>query len=123
VKDAPTLADVTPRLKEIIAAADCLIAYGTSTDFSHLSVIYKGRDERNALHDKLRDCAAEFMRYAKEHRPDVTHGSLTDAMACCGLTWHGTAHSSTADTDACRRVWEFLFPHYYDKKKKPSRDE
>ena len=35
-------------------------------------------------------------------------------MACLEIDWAGVAHTSMADTFACRDVWERLFPYYYD---------
>lgn len=112
VEDAPTLAELTPKIKEIFAEADNLIAYGVSTDYSHIKFIYP-ENEREALHDKVRCCANEFVRYAHECRPDVEHASLIDAMECFKIEWEGVPHSSAADTLACRAVWEKLFPNYY----------
>lgn len=114
VKNAPTLADVAPQLREILTGAERLIAFGTSTDFMHLKRIYKTREERARLRGKLLDCAAEFSQYVHEHEVALTHLSLTDAMAHFSLSWEGAAHTSAADTDACRRVFEALFPHYYE---------
>lgn len=111
-EDAPTLEELTPKIKEIFAEADNIIAYGVSTDYSHIKYIYP-EDEREALHDKVRCCANEFVRYAHECRPDVVHASLIDAMECLGIEWDGIPHSSVADTIACRAVWEKLFPNYY----------
>lgn len=113
VKDAPTIAELTPRIKEIFANADHIIAYGVSTDYSHIKYIYDTAEERKALQEKVLCCANEFVRYTHEVRPDVVHASLTDAMACFGIEWEGVAHSSTADTLGCRKVWEALFPNYY----------
>lgn len=112
--EAPTLEELTPRLKQIFENADRIIAYGVSTDYSHIRKIYETEEEQKALHDKIGCCANEFVRYIHEHRPDVMHASLTDAMECLGIEWNGTAHTSIADTVACRAVWEKLFPHYYD---------
>ena len=111
--DAPTLEELTPRIKELFENADVIIAYGVSTDYSHIKYIYQTEEEREALRRKVRCCANEFVRYAHECRPDVLHASLTDAMACFGIEWEGTAHTSIADTYACRRVWDRLFPNYY----------
>ena len=114
-ENCPTLADLTPRIKEIFANADTIIAYGVSTDYSHIKKIYETPEEQNALRDKVRCCANEFVRYIHEHRPDVLHASLTDAMECLGISWgDGIAHTSIADTIACRAVWERLFPNYYN---------
>jgi DNA polymerase III epsilon subunit-like protein len=111
--DAPTLEELTPRIKQIFADADILIAYGVSTDYSHIKYIYSAEEEREALRRKIRCCANEFVRYTHECRPDIQHASLTDAMECFGIDWDGTAHTSIADTYACRKVWERLFPNYY----------
>ena len=111
--NAPTLEEIAPRIREIFDNADVLIAYGVSTDYSHIKYIYPTEQEREALKLKLRCCANEFVRYIHEYRPDIQHASLGDAMECFGIEWEGTAHTSIADTFACRRVWERLFPNYY----------
>lgn len=113
VKDAPTLSELTPRLKEIFADAENVIAYGVSTDYSHIKRIYTDEEERECFHQKIRCCANEFVRYSHENCPDLLHASLTDAMSCFGIEWEGVAHSSVADTLGCRKVWEALFPNYY----------
>lgn len=110
---APTLEELTPRIKEIFAGADRIIAYGVSTDYSHIKYIYPTEEERRALWVKIRCCANEFVRYIHECRPEVEHASLTDAMACLGIEWDGVAHTSIADTIGCMKVWEKLFPNYY----------
>lgn len=111
-EDSPTLEELVPRIKEIFAGADNIIAYGVSTDYSHIKFIYP-EEERNGLHDKVRCCANEFVRYAHECRPEIEHASLIDAMECFNIEWEGVPHSSVADTFACRAVWEKLFPNYY----------
>ncbi len=113
VKEAPTLAQLTPELKRIFADAENVIAYGVSTDYSHMKNIYSDMDEREEFRRKTRCCANEFVRYTHEHRPDILHASLTDAMSCFEIEWEGVAHSSVADTLGCRKVWEVLFPNYY----------
>ena len=113
VEDAPTLEMITPDIKAIFENADHIIAYGVSTDYSHIKYIYETEEEREELHKKVLCCAQEFVRYTHEVRPDIVHASLTDAMACFDIPWDGIAHSSAADTYACRKVWEVLFPHYY----------
>ncbi len=122
VQDAPTLAELTPRIKEIFENADNLIAYGVSTDYSHIKKIYATEQEQLALHDKVRCCANEFVRFTHEHRPDVRHAALVDAMECFGVTWDGIPHSSVADTFACCRVWHKLFPRYYEGEQEASLD-
>ncbi len=111
--NAPTLEELTPRIKEIFAGADRIIAYGVSTDYSHIKYIYATDEERRALWAKIRCCANEFVRYIHECRPDVEHASLTDAMACLDIEWDGVAHTSIADTIGCMKVWGKLFPNYY----------
>lgn len=113
VQDAPTLAELTPQIKEIFATADNLIAYGVSTDYSHIKNIYATQKEQLELHDKVRCCANEFVRFTHEHRPDVRHAALVDAMECFGVEWEGIPHSSVADTLGCCHVWNKLFPRYY----------
>ncbi len=113
VAAAPTMAELEPKIKEIFDNAENIIAYGVSTDYSHIKYIYREGAERDAFHEKIRCCANEYVRYITEHRPDLVHASLTDAMSCFEIEWSGVAHSSTADTIACMKVWEVLFPNYY----------
>lgn len=113
VEDSPTLEELTPKIKEIFENADNLIAYGVSTDYSHIKMIYDTESERDELHKKIRCCANEYVRYIHEHRLDLSHASLIDAMDCFSIAWNGTPHSSLADTFACREVWSALFPNYY----------
>ena len=114
VQNAPTMEELIPRLVDIFAGAKHLIAFGTSTDYSHLRRIYKTRTEQGRLRAKLVDCAAEFSAYIHEHGIDLVHRSLSDAMAHFSLAWEGEAHTSAADTQACRLVFHTLFPHYYE---------
>ncbi len=114
VADAPSLRSLTPQIKELFANADVLIAYGISTDYSHIKMIYDTQEEREALHKKARCASNEFVRYQQEHYPDRLHASLSDAMECLGIEWDGVAHTSIADTIGCAKVWEALFPHYYE---------
>jgi len=113
VADAPTLDSLIPQLKELFDAADILIAYGISTDYSHIKYIYDTEAEREALHKKARCAANEFVRFQSEHYPSEVHASLGDAMERLGVEWEGVAHTSIADTIGCAKVWEKLFPHYY----------
>ena len=113
VTESPTLEELKPRLRELFDAADILIAYGISTDYSHIKYIYETEAEREALHKKARCAANEFVRFQSEHYPDEVHASLSDAMARLGIEWDGVAHTSIADTIGCAKVWEKLFPNYY----------
>ncbi len=113
VADAPLLDDLIPEIKLIFAEADNLIAYGVSTDYSHIKYIYDTEKEREWLKEKTRCAANEFVRYAHEHLPDLQHASLTDAMAALDIGWDGVAHTSIADTIGCMKVWGKLFPNYY----------
>lgn len=114
VQDAPYLDELVPRIKELFANADNIVAFGVSTDYSHIKYIYETEREQEALHRKVRCCAIEFVRFQNEHYPDNNHASLIDAMETLGIAWDGIPHSSMADTIACMRVWEALFPNYYD---------
>lgn len=113
VENSPTLDQLTPKIKEIFENADNIIAYGVSTDYSHIKNIYETEQEQKALHEKVRCCAYEYVRYIHENRPELVHASLSDAMECLEIEWEGVPHSSIADTYACRKVWEKLFPNYY----------
>ena len=113
VQDSPTLEELIPEIKELFANADNIIAYGVSTDYSHIKYIYDTEEERAELKSKIRCCAFEYVRYMHENHPELVHASLTDAMACFDIEWEGVAHSSIADTYGCRKVWEKLFPNYY----------
>ena len=113
VTDAPTLEELKPRIREIFDAADNVIAYGVSTDYSHIKHIYEEGKPRDEFRKKIRCCANEYVRYTHENHPDMVHASLTDAMSCFEIEWEGIAHSSIADTLGCRKVWEALFPNYY----------
>ena len=110
---AATLEELTPEIKRIFAEADNIIAYGVSTDYSHIKYIYDSISEQEALHKKTRCCALEFVRFQSEHYPDDNHASLVDAMRTLNIGWDGIPHSSIADTIACMKVWEALFPSYY----------
>ena len=114
VADAPKLTEITPAIKDLFANADAIIAYGIATDYSHIKYIYETEAERQALRRKTRCAAIEYTRFVQEHHPELTHLSLSDAMETLGLSWDGTAHTSVADTIACAKVWEALFPNYYD---------
>lgn len=114
VQDAPHLDDITPAIKELFDNADEIIAYGISTDYSHIKYIYDTEEEREALHEKTRCAANEFVRFQSEHYPDLVHASLSDAMERLEIAWDGVAHTSIADTIGCAKVWEKLFPNYYD---------
>ncbi len=114
VQDAPTLDELIPTIKDMFDHADNLIAFGVSTDYSHIKYIYDSVSEQEALHKKVRCASIEFVRYQNEHYPDNTHASLVDAMELLGIDWDGIPHSSIADTIACMKVWEALFPHYYN---------
>ena len=114
VANAPLLDELIPTIKELFEDCDNLIAYGVSTDYSHIKYIYDTEAEKEELKKKTRCAANEFVRYAHEHLPDLTHASLTDAMAALDIEWDGVAHTSIADTIGCMKVWEKLFPNYYE---------
>ncbi len=114
VQDAPYLDELIPRIKELFANAENIIAFGVSTDYSHIKYIYDTLKEQEELHKKVRCCAIEFVRFQNEHYPDNNHASLIEAMNTLQISWDGIPHSSMADTIACMKVWEALFPHYYE---------
>lgn len=122
VADSPLLDDLIPDIKVIFAEADNLIAYGVSTDYSHIKYIYETESEREWLRQKTRCCANEFVRYQHEHLPELEHASLTDAMAALDIAWDGVAHTSIADTIGCMKVWGKLFPNYYSEKENREAD-
>ena len=55
---------------------------------------------------------ADLRRADKLILPGV--GAFPDAMAALDIEWDGIAHTSIADTIGCMKVWETLFPHYYE---------
>jgi DNA polymerase-3 subunit epsilon len=114
VENSPSLAELIPDIKNMFDNSDAIIAYGISTDFSHIKTIYETEEEQEALHSKIRCCANEFVRYIHEHCPEVVHASLSDAMSCLEIEWDGIPHSSMADTYACKKVWDRLFPNYFE---------
>jgi uncharacterized protein YbjT (DUF2867 family) len=62
-----------------------------------------------------RDLGQAYYKAAMhEHLPELSHASLTDAMAALDIEWDGVAHTSIADTIGCAKVWEKLFPNYYE---------
>ncbi len=111
-KYAPYLSEVTPRIKEILLNSEIIVAYGISTDYSHIKKIFT-EEEQAVLLPKLRDCAKEYVRYISEYEPDINKSSLVSATEYFGIEWSGTAHTSMADTHACRILWEKLFPVCY----------
>ena len=115
VKDAPTFLELAPTLLPIFEGAKRLIAYGTSTDFMHLRRLCKNARQKHTLREKLLDCAAEFSHYVNEWDLGLSHQSLSDAMAHFSLSWEGNAHTSKADAEACRLVFEKLYPHYFER--------
>lgn len=114
VEDAPLLVELSPEIKRLFADCDKIIAYGVSTDFSHIKKIYETEEEQNTLREKVCCCANEYVRFIHEHHPELSHASLIDAMDCLGIEWTGVPHSSLADTYACKDVWNTLFPNYYN---------
>ncbi len=111
-KYAPYLSEITPQIKEILLGAEIIVAYGISTDYSHIKKIFT-EDEQQQLLPKLRDCAKEYVRYISEYEPDINKSSLVSATEYFGIEWSGTAHTSMADTHSCRILWEKLFPSCY----------
>ena len=114
VQDSPSLDELVPRIKELFAEAENIVAFGVSTDYSHIKYIYETIKEQEELHKKVRCCAIEFVRFQNEHYPDNNHASLIEAMNTLQISWDGIPHSSMADTIACMKVWEALFPNYYE---------
>lgn len=115
VAGAPGFSSLFPALRDLFIPARRLIAFGTNTDAMHLVKMFRNDRERREFHEKLLDCSAEFSHYVTEHELPLSHLSLSDAVAALGLTFAGQAHTSLADTLACRAVFLTLFPHYFEK--------
>lgn len=109
---APYLSEITPKIKRIFLDSEIIVAYGIATDYAHIKEIFT-ESEREQLIPKLRDCAKEYVRYISEYEPDINKSSLVSATEYFGIEWSGTAHTSMADTHACRILWEKLFPCCY----------
>ncbi len=118
-KYAPYLSEITPKIKEILLNSEIIVAYGISTDYSHIKKIFT-EEEQSILLPKLRDCAKEYVRYISEYEPDINKSSLVSATEYFGIEWSGTAHTSMADTHACRILWEKIFPSCYKEEMSPS---
>lgn len=112
VKNAPYLSELTPKIKAILLNAEIIVAYGISTDYAHIKKIFT-EDEQKILEKKLRCCAREYVRYILEYEPDINRSALVSAMEYFKIDWTGSAHTSMADTHACRFVWEKIFPACY----------
>lgn len=112
VKNAPYLSELTPKIKAILLNAEIIVAYGISTDYAHIKKIFT-EDEQKILEKKLRCCAREYVRYISEYEPDINRSALISAMEYFKIEWTGSAHTSMADTHACRFVWEKIFPACY----------
>lgn len=112
VENAPYLKEITPKIKAILLNAEIIVAYGISTDYTHIKKIFT-EDEQRILEKKLRCCAKEYVRYISEYEPDINKSALISAMEYFRIEWTGSAHTSMADTHACRFVWDKIFPACY----------
>lgn len=119
VASAPYLSELTPKIKAILLNADIIVAYGISTDYTHIKKIFTEK-EQEKLKEKLRCCAKEYVRYISEYEPDINRSALISAMEYFKIEWTGSAHTSMADTHACRFVWDKLFPACYTEVEDPS---
>ena len=112
VHNAPYLKELVPKIKAILLNAQIIVAYGISTDYTHIKKIFTESEQR-ILEKKLRCCAREYVRYISEYEPDINKSALISAMEYFKIEWTGSAHTSMADTHACRFVWEKIFPACY----------
>ncbi|MBE6670392.1 MAG: 3'-5' exonuclease [Ruminococcaceae bacterium] len=112
VENAPYLRELTPKIKAILLNSEIIVAYGISTDYAHIKKIFT-EDEQKILEKKLRCCAKEYVRYISEYEPDINKSALVSAMEYFKIEWTGSAHTSMADTHACRFVWDKIFPACY----------
>jgi len=112
VQTAPYLREIAPKIKAILLNAQIIVAYGISTDYAHIKKIFTDKEQK-ILEKKLRCCSKEYVRYISEYEPDINRSALVAAMEYFKIEWTGSAHTSMADTHACRFVWERLFPSCY----------
>jgi len=112
VQPAPYLRELVPKIKAILLNAEIIVAYGISTDYAHIKKIFTEKEQK-ILEKKLRCCAKEYVRYISEYEPDINKSALISAMEYFKIEWTGSAHTSMADTHACRFVWDRIFPACY----------
>ena len=75
VTDAPSMDELAPKVREIFDNAEHIIAYGVSTDYSHIKYIYETEEERQKLHDKVWCCANEFVSFFVKAMTDLISSS------------------------------------------------
>lgn len=106
VASAPTLADITPALAEIITGADQLVIYNASFDLAFLP-----NAVREIAKAKARCALRAYSLWEGDwsfyHR-DYRWHKLIDAADSLGYEWTGEAHRALADTLAARHVWQRL---------------
>lgn len=96
VKNAPTLDDLLPEIDDLISGNE-LVIYNSTFDTQFFD---DGLAEAAEIHCAMRafSVCVGSQRWVK----------LTDAARYIGHRWSGNAHRALADTQACRKVWEWV---------------
>lgn len=107
VKDKPTVRELRPILQAIFSDCKLLIAYNMEFDIQFLLSALGVNDKEHLDFDtqccmlKFAEIYGESIEYFGEYKWQ----GLSTAMEYYNLQWKGSAHSSLADTYACRDVW------------------
>lgn len=102
VKDAPTLDELMPQIRELIAGAT-IIAYNLEFEAYFLPIAELAGDSRCCML-----AWAEHIGEWNDYRQSYKWHKLIAAARDVCHEWTGDAHGALADTLACRAVWRYL---------------
>jgi DNA polymerase III epsilon subunit-like protein len=99
VSDAPEFSEVVASIVELFGNKK-LVAYNADFDEAILNAEFSraGSSKRVSV-----DCAMKA--YANGGR----WSKLTDALAECGITWHGDAHDAIVDTRMTLKLLRYMY--------------
>jgi len=101
VSGQPTLAELLPRLREVLAGRP-LVIYNADFDLRFLPA--EVQDAPSAVHC----CLKRFRKHVARRKLAVKSRNLTTAAELADHRWEGAAHRALADTQATRTVWRWL---------------
>lgn len=103
VADAPTLAELSPTIKNIFDGADVII-YNAQFDSDFLGDLLAGANQVHCCmldYSKFVGAWSDFLQAFRWH-------SLATAAADACFEWPGESHRAQADALACRAVWRYI---------------